>query len=69
MKRLMSAAGFMAAMALVPNTTPADATFAKPCLQEAIGSCNADFPGEAPQIVAIRGYCYIIRAAMCAAGW
>lgn len=68
MMRLLSAAALAAVVTILPNPVPADAA-PKPCLREAIDSCDADFPGETPEIIAIRGYCYMIRAALCAAGF
>jgi hypothetical protein len=37
------------------------------CITEAVESCNGDFPPTAKELVAIRGWCYLIRAGMCAA--
>jgi hypothetical protein len=39
------------------------------CLLEAVSSCNADFGGNSNYFtVAIRGWCFMIRDGICAAG-
>lgn len=35
------------------------------CAIEAVESCNGDFPPSSKELVAIRGWCYLIRAGMC----
>ena len=58
-------AGAIAAGALLaaPRTARAD------CLIEAVESCDKDFGGAAnKELVAIRGWCYLIRAGICAVG-
>lgn len=67
MKRLISTAMFAAAVALLPNPVPAEATAAQSCLSEALVSCDDDFPGGDPYNVAVRGWCYMIRIAICEA--
>ncbi len=68
MRRLITTALLAGAVGLLPNPTPADATTtAVGCLEEAIDSCDDDFGGGSFYIVAIRGYCYMIRAGWCAA--
>ena len=64
MKRLISVALLGGAIAMLPHPVPADAV-SGPCLREAIDSCNEDFPGNDPVTIAIRGYCYAIRSAIC----
>jgi hypothetical protein len=42
---------------------------AEDCLIEAVASCNGDFGGSSNYYeVAIRGWCYMIRAGICASG-
>ena len=48
-------------LAGMPTTARAD------CLSEAVGSCNADFSGGGWIMAGIRGWCYVIRAGICAA--
>ena len=56
--------GALAAGALLgtPHTARAD------CLIEAVRSCNEDFSPSSKELVAIRGWCYLIRAGLCRAG-
>ena len=35
------------------------------CLTESVESCNADFPASQKELVAIRGWCYLIRSGIC----
>ncbi len=64
MRRLVNVALLAGAIAMLPHPAPADAT-QRGCLREAIDSCNDDFPGNDPYLIAIRGYCYLIRSAIC----
>jgi hypothetical protein len=55
---------------LLPHPLPAGAQDQKEsklrrCLQEAIASCDEDFGGETEYMVAIRGWCYMIRGGIC----
>lgn len=57
-------AGAIAAGALVaaPQTARAE------CLSEAVESCDKDFGGASnKELIAVRGWCYLIRAGICAA--
>lgn len=66
MKRLVTTALLAGTIAMLPHPTPADArSVVKQCVEEAIESCDEDFPGNWPHQVAIRGWCYMIRTAMC----
>jgi hypothetical protein len=48
------------------HPAPADAVIiGDGCLSDSIGSCNSDFSGGAPELVAIRGWCYMIRWGWC----
>lgn len=58
-------AGVLALGAIIgsPRTARAD------CLIEAVSSCNDDFGGSSNYYtVAIRGWCYMIRAGICGVG-
>lgn len=56
---------------LVARPAPADAQGtdlehrAVKCANEAEGSCNEDFPPTDWRLIAIRGWCYTIRTALC----
>lgn len=65
MKRLITTALLAGGLALLPNPQPADAQSSAQCLREAIESCDRDFPGGDKFTAAIRGWCYMIRYAMC----
>jgi hypothetical protein len=67
MKRLITTAVFAAVVALLPNPVPAEATAAQSCLLESVESCDGDFPGSDPYTAAVRGWCYMIRIAICEA--
>lgn len=66
MKRLFYALSLMGMLGVLPAPTPADALI-EDCLNEAINSCSADFPGDADRAVGIRGWCYLIRWSWCEA--
>ena len=68
MTRLIIAVLLAGVISVLPNPQPADAQQdgkATKCLLEAIESCDEDFEGNDVYMVAARGYCYMIRAAMC----
>lgn len=67
MKRLITTAAITAAIALLPSPAPADAAAAATCLRDSVESCDGDFPGGDPYTAAIRGWCYMIRIAICEA--
>ncbi|MEX0691063.1 MAG: hypothetical protein WD934_06140 [Gemmatimonadales bacterium] len=56
---------------LVAHPTPADAQTSDTehrlvkCMNEAVESCDEDFPSDGWRESAIRGWCYLIRTAMC----
>jgi hypothetical protein len=57
-------AGALAAGAVLaaPRTARAD------CLIESVESCDKDFGGaNNKELIAVRGWCYLIRAGICAA--
>lgn len=57
-------AGALALGAILGSARPARAD----CLSEAVASCNDDFGGANNYyLIAIRGWCYMIRAGMCSA--
>lgn len=67
MKRLIATAFLVGTLGFLANPQPADAQGSrlKRCLQEAVYSCDKDFQGNEPEIVAIRGWCYMIRGTIC----
>lgn len=65
MKRIVASMAIVSAMLIFPSPRPADAQVATGCLDEAIASCDRDFPGGGIYESTIRGWCYIIRTAMC----
>ncbi len=66
MKSLLTAVLVAGGLAMLPRPTPADAqSTLSGCVGEAIGSCDADFEGDSFYMVSIRGYCYMIRSAIC----
>ena len=68
MKRLVTAGVLAGLVSMFPNPQPADAQRdgrTTKCMLDAIESCDEDFEGNDIYVVAARGYCYMIRAAMC----
>lgn len=39
------------------------------CLIDAVNSCNEDIGNNQKELIAIRGWCYLIRAGLCQAGY
>jgi hypothetical protein len=70
MRRLFSIALLSGFIGLLPNPQPVDAQRQQDgklrrCLQEAVESCDEDFEPNDEKMVAIRGWCYMIRGAIC----
>jgi hypothetical protein len=65
MRKLLSIVVVTGALGMLPHPVPADAAQSKSCLQNAVDSCDRDFPGGDRYTVAIRGWCYLIRTALC----
>lgn len=73
MKTILSALLLTGAVGLVANPSPADAQGsgddleyqAVRCAREAEASCNQAFPPSDWRLVAVRGWCYMIRTAIC----
>ena len=70
MRRLLAIALVSGLIGLLPNPRPADAQQEedgklKRCLQEAVEECDEDFESNDERMVAIRGWCYMIRGAIC----
>ncbi len=57
---ILASALALSGAALAPAPAHAD------CLKDAIASCDKDFPPSSKELIAIRGWCYIIRGGMCA---
>jgi hypothetical protein len=64
MKRLLWASMLVGSLGMAPIARPADATVVR-CASEAVDECDGDFPGESENLIAIRGWCYMIRTAIC----
>ncbi|MBI3983494.1 MAG: hypothetical protein HY337_11325 [Gemmatimonadetes bacterium] len=64
MKRFIGALLLAGALGMTPNPKPADAA-AVSCLDRVIADCDEDFPADSEQLIAIRGWCYIIRGSFC----
>jgi hypothetical protein len=70
MRQLLAVALLSAFLGLLPHPEPADAQRdqdgkLRKCLQEAVEGCDQDFEPNDEKMVAIRGWCYIIRGAIC----
>ncbi len=67
MKRLVTAVVLAGLVSMLPNPQPADAQNGKTtkCMIESVDSCDEDFEGNDIYMAAARGYCYMIRTAMC----
>ena len=67
MKHLVTAVILAGLVSMLPNPQPVDAQGGKAtkCLLEAIEECDEDFEGNDVYMAAARGYCYMIRAAIC----
>jgi len=67
MRKLILSALAAGAVGLLPNPKPADAqdTSLLECTREAIASCDKDFAGNSIYMAAARGYCYMVRTAIC----
>ena len=66
MRRLILAGLLAGAIGMLPNPQPADAAEELGrCAIRAVKSCDDDFPNDSPELIAIRGYCYMIRMGMC----
>ena len=64
MKRLIMASLLVASLGALPGPRPADAAVTD-CLSEAVNDCDADFGKENDRVIAIRGWCYLIRWGIC----
>jgi hypothetical protein len=70
MRRLLAIALITGFIGLLPQPQPVDAQGRedgklKKCLQEAVEECDNDFEPDDERMVAIRGWCYMIRGAIC----
>lgn len=64
MKRLLLASMLVGSLGALPSSRPADAA-AVDCLVGSVNECNADFSPDSEYLIAIRGWCYIIRIGLC----
>jgi len=65
MKQFLWALLLVGAVGMTPNPTPADAAAASSCLDRTIADCDEDFSPDSEYLIAIRGWCYIIRGSFC----
>jgi hypothetical protein len=66
MKRLITIAGLLGVLWVLPHPTAASAEAAAGrCVDEAVYSCDDDFSGGDRYTIAIRGWCYMIRTGIC----
>lgn len=68
MKRLVTAVVLAGLVSMLPNPQPADAQRdgkTTKCMIESVETCDEDFEGNDIYLAAARGYCYMIRTAMC----
>ena len=66
MMKLMASVLLVGGLGVLASPRPADADpKLDKCLIEAVKSCDVDFKGGDPYTIAARGYCYMIRTAMC----
>lgn len=67
MHRWLAAGMVMAGMVATPGPSIAEMQQKSlvRCLNEAVQSCDADFEGNDVYMAAVRGYCYMIRGAIC----
>jgi len=65
MRKLILSIATVGALGMAPAPVPADAAVAGRCLDGVIADCNEDFPNTDERLIAIRGWCYMIRSAWC----
>lgn len=66
MKKLMLTMAVVGTLGMAPAPRPADAATAEDCLVYAWHSCDADFSSSTSEkLIAIRGWCYLIRWGLC----
>jgi hypothetical protein len=65
MKRFLWALLLAGVVGMTPNPKPADAVATSSCLDKVIADCDEDFPADSENLIAIRGWCYLIRGAWC----
>jgi hypothetical protein len=65
MRKLILSMAAVGALGMAPAPVPADAMMAGDCLDGVIDECNEDFPNTDEKLIAIRGWCYLIRGAWC----
>ncbi len=67
MKRILTIAVVVTVLGALPSPRPADAAVRlTTCVGDAIATCNEDFGGWGERTFAVRGWCYLIRAGLCA---
>lgn len=67
MRKLILAMATVGALGMAPAPVPADAATEGDCLLESYYSCSSEFPSsDTDKLIAIRGWCYLIRWGLCA---
>ncbi len=61
MKKLVLTLATVGALGMAPAPAPADATPMSCDVVGAVNSCNSDFSADTEYLIAIRGWCYLIR--------
>jgi hypothetical protein len=66
MQRIVSAVVLAGTIGALPRSAPVkEAESWNECAHEAIQSCNPALRGDAPERVALRGWCYAVRTGRC----
>ncbi len=66
MKKLILTMATVGALGMAPAPVPADAATAGDCLLDAYYSCSAESSASTSEyLIAIRGWCYLIRWGIC----
>ena len=66
MRKLILTMATVGALGMAPAPVPADAATAGGGLVDAWHTCDRDFPSsESEELIAIRGWCYLIRWGIC----
>ncbi len=65
MRKLMLAMVTVGTLGTMPAPRPADATVAVSCMDGVIAGCDEDFSTDNYYLIAIRGWCYMIRGGWC----
>lgn len=61
MKKLVFSLALVGALGVTPVPPPANAMSVACDVVGAVNSCNSDFGNDSEYLIAIRGWCYLIR--------